>query len=479
MKLVRLISDSERESDYYCQFQEPFEIKPDSRISLQNFSVKIDDTINIDRDNLAEQRIDVVYKFNIGDEDNQILGAIKLPAGDYEYDDFITMLGNEFNAGLTNPLSAEGAFTVNDNEFMEMSCAVDDFQRCQVSYNIHGITQDTHIELDGVVSNGANPAIYAKDEEMDVESWAFLFSNQTASLSKGQMFAEITFNYVSGTNGWAFGLANYEALSEANYGNEDDTFTPDMYESCIFTEGDNYFVKDLNGTETNTGVPALDGDRIQIGQGRNGDTSASASIVKYQVVRQDGGAIVSLHTHNNLAATNTYHIAASISRGVDVLTLSGLKFVESETSTTNVPANSFKYYSLKFNQSSANKLGFSATTAKYIFAVDGTWGATNPLYESIVPPTIVIEIPTLAIASYDSKSNFSRRRSLIGVIPSTSLIQDTNAISYSQPYPVFLDIKNKATQLINSLRVRILDQNDEPLKIAAEGKAASVVVIFD
>jgi hypothetical protein len=293
------------------------------------------------------------------------------------------------------------------------------------------------------------------------------------------MFAEITFNYVTGTNGWAFGLANYEALSEANYGNQDDTFTPDMYESCIFTAGGNYSVKDLNGTETGTGVPVLDGDRIQIGQGRNGTESASASIVKYQVVRQDGGAIVSLHTHNNLSATNTYHIAASISRSVDVLTLSGLKFVESETSTTNVPANTFKYYSLKFNQSSANKLGFSATTAKYIFAVDGTWAATNPLYESIVPPTIVIEIPTLAIASYDSKSNFSRRRSLIGVIPSTSLIQDTNAISYSQPYPVFLDIKNKATQLINSLRVRILDQNDEPLKIAAEGKAASVVVIFD
>jgi hypothetical protein len=478
MKLVRLISDTERESDYYCQFQEPFEIKPESRISLQNFSVKIDDTINIDRNDIGEQRIDVVYKVNAGDEDTETLGAIKMPAGDYEYDDFITMLGNEFNLGLTNPLSAEGAFTVTDNQFMEMSCAIDDFQRCQVSYNLHGITQDTHIETDGIVSNGANPATYTKDAEMDAGSWAFFFSNETASLSKGQMFAEITFNYTSGTNGWAFGLAKYEALNEANYGNADDTFTPTMYESCIFTQTDTYWVKDLNGVQSDTDVQAEDGDRIQIGQGRMSLNASLPSVVKYQVIRQDGN-IVSLHTHNNLSATNTYHIAGSISRAADVLNLSGLKFVESQTSTTNVPAPTYKNYSLKFNQSSANKLGFSSTTAKYISAAKGTWGASNPLFESIVPPTIVIEIPTLAIASYDSKANFARRRSLIGVIPSTSLIQDTNAISYSQPYPVFLDIKNKATQLINSLRVRILDQNDEPLKISGEGKSASVCVIFD
>jgi hypothetical protein len=479
MKLVRLISDTERESDYYCQFQEPFEIKPDSRISLQNFSVKIDDTINIDRNDIGEQRIDVVYKINLGDEDTETLGAIKMPAGDYEYDDFISMLGNEFNAGLTNPLSVEGAFTVTDNEFMEMSCAVDDFQRCQVSYNLHALTQDTHIETDGIISNGATPATYTKDPEMDAEAWAFFYSNETASLSKGQMFAEITFNYTSGTNGWAFGLANYTALDEANYGNSDDTFTPTMYESCIFTQADNYWVKDLNGVQTNTNVQALDGDRIQIGQGRMGINASTPSVVRFQVVREDGGAIVALHTHNNLSATNTYHIAASISRAADVLNLSGLKFVESQTSTSNVPAPTYKNYSLKFNASSANKLGFSSTTAKYISAANGTWSAINPLFESIVPPTIVIEIPTLAIASYDSKANFARRRSLIGVIPSTSLIQDTNAISYSQPYPVFLDIKNKATQLINSLRVRILDQNDEPLKLSADGKAASVCVIFD
>ena len=479
MKLVRLISDTERESDYYCQFQEPFEIKPESRISLQNFSVKVDDTINIDKNDIGEQRIDVVYKINIGDEDVETLGAIRMPGGDYEYDDFITMLGNEFNAGLSNPLSVEGAFTVTDNQFMEMACSVDDFQRCQVSYNLHGLTEDTHIENDGIISDGATPATYTKDAEMNETSWAFFYSNEAASLSKGQMYAEITFNYIGGTNGWAFGLANYEALNEANYGNSDDTFTPDMYESCIFTQGDTYWVKDLNGVQSDTGVFALDGDRVQIGQGRMGINASTPSIVRYQVVRADGGAITALHTHNNLSATNTYHIAASISRAAEILTLSGLKFVESQTSTTNVPATTYKNYSLKFNQSSANKLGFSSTTAKYISAAKGTWSAANPLFESIVPPTIVIEIPTLAIASYDSKVNFGRRRSLIGVIPSTSLIQDTNAISYSQPYPVFLDIKNKSTQLINSLRVRILDQNDEPLKISPDGKSASVCVIFD
>lgn len=470
MKLVRLISDTEVETDYYCQFQEPFDIKPDSKISLQNFSVILDDTINVRQ---RSQRVaEFVSKPTQAGEITSI-GKALIQQKDYEPNEFIDELNRAFNAGLRNPL----VDPAQDSKFVEIECTLNNDQQVDIQFNINGMVQDTHMGFAGINSDGGAPATYTKSVGHDGDAWAFVFSDSDAVLSKGQMFAEVTFDYNGSDNGWAFGLAEYEVIDAENTGGDGDSFPPEKYDVCVFAEGGTYRVKDRTGGSTNTAVPVNDGDRIQIGQGKTGgDPSDVISQTRFQVLR-DGGQVLVLHNENYLADLIDYHLVASLLTTNN--SLKGIKFIETAKSVAAIPSDDFDYYAIYFNPDCAKLLGYNSNATSFINANEGGWTATNALYESIVPPTVVIEIPTLAIASYDSETSFQRRRSIIAAIPSTALLQDTNAISYSQPYPVFLDIKNKATQLINSLRVRILDQNDRPLKISSDGKSASVCVIFD
>lgn len=469
MKLVRLISDTEIETDYYCQFQEPFDIKPDSKISLQNFSVILDDTINVRQ---RSQRVAEIVSKPTQAGEQQVIGKALIQQKDYEVNEFIDELNRAFNAGLINPLTSGQA-----DKFVEFDCTLTNDQQVNIQYNINGTVQDTHIGFAGINSDGGAPATYTKQGTHDPLAWAFIFSDNDAVLSKGQMIAEITFDYNGSDNGWAFGLAEYETIDAENTGSNDDSFPPEKYDVCIFAEGGTYRVKDMNGNSSNTTIVVNDGDRIQIGQGKTGgDPSDVISQTRFQVLR-DGGQTIVLHNENYLADLIDYHVVASILTTNN--SLKGIKFIETAKSAAAIPSDTFDYYAIYFSPDCATLLGYNSNATSFINDNEGSWTASNALYESIVPPTVVIEIPTLSIASYDSEVSFQRRRSIIAAIPSTALLQDTNAISYSQPYPVFLDIKNKSTQLINSLRVRILDQNDRPLKISTEGKSASVCVIFD
>lgn len=470
MKLVRLISNTEVETDYYCQFQEPFEIKPESKISLQNFSVILDDTINVRQ---RSQRVaEIVSKTTQAGEQTTI-GKALIQLGDYEVNDFIDELNRAFNAGLRNPL-VDPAQT---EKFVEFDCTLTNDQQVDIQFNINGIVEDTHIGFAGITSDGGAPATYSKSATHDADAWAFMFSDSDAVLSKGQMFAEITFDYQGSDNGWAFGLAQYETIDAENTGGVGDSFPPQKYDVCVYTEGGFYWIKDRTGGTTNTGIAVNDRDRVQIGQGKTGgDPTDVISETRFQVLR-DGGQTFILHNENYLANQYNFHLVASILTTNN--RLEGIKFVETAKSPAAIPSTDFDYYAIYFSPDCATLLGFTSNSTSFINDNEGGWTASNALFESIVPPTVVIEIPTLAIASYDSEVSFQRRRSIIAAIPSTALLQDTNAISYSQPYPVFLEIKNKSAQLINSLRVRILDQNDRPLKISSDGKSASVCVIFD
>lgn len=505
MKLVRLISPADtttsiggQRADYYVNFQEPFEISPNSSISLQNFSITLDDQVSVSQ-NPKNDTFGIYSQdtANPLDATQSEIGLAKMTQASYQVNDFVAEVARATNAGMINPLSLndDGTTAVDvdadDAVFIEWSCDYSSSKNLQINYFQRETTNDNNIIEANVNGDGASPETYDKAVSADANAWSFAYAEQESVFSKGQGYAEITLDEAStSVNGWAFGLATYtDLVAEDTSASSDPTeaseasFEPALYDYCIYTQTDTYWYS-ANGVQADTGIAVEAGDKIRMSSGRFRNSQAiplvnALSQLKFFVERVGDPALEEIATFTNNLQLSNYYIAFSI-QDAGVL-LKGLRFTESHTSTKSTsPTASAKYYKLIFPTATQVLLGFTTRTTTPINKIDGTFTADLIIFSSIIPSSIAIEIPTLAIASYDGDELFQRRRSLIGVIPSTALNIENNSISYSQPYPVFLDIKNKATQLINSLRVRILDANNNPLIMSADvPKASSICVIFN
>lgn len=490
MKLVRLLSPANtdtniagQKSDFYVNFQEPFEVKANSKISLQNFSIVLEDQLSVVSTGTGKNNVFTMSQQDTASVDDVTADAVMvatLNADSYEVADFLSEIIRAMNYGLRNPLS-NPAIDVedDDSQFIEMSASLNTKQQLEIQYTLLNKVKDTHLTLALLESDGGDPASYTRADDADVGAWSFAYTQQNSILSKGQGFAQIQMDSGgAGVSGWAFGLVDYNIASAEDTGQTSSSLEPIQYYHSVFAQGGKYWTATSDGEITNnTGVDVIAGDIVQIGQGRNTDIDGTPSEIIFQVKREDGGDIQTITRITNESHTQNYNVAFSILN--DTITLSGFQFVETGANSVK-PNASNKYFKLSSTNLSANLLGFTTTSTALINkAPIGSWTGDLIIYTSIIPSSIVIEIPTLAIASYDGDENFQRRRSLLGVIPATQLDIQKNSLSYSQPYPVFLDINNKASQLINSLRVRILDTNNNPLVMSTQPKSACVVVIFD
>jgi hypothetical protein len=489
MKLVRLLSPANtdtniagQKSDYYVNFQEPFEIKPNAKVSLQNFSIVLEDQLSVIASGTGKNNVFTMTQQDTASLDDPTADAVmiaRMNADSYEIADFQSELIRAMNYGLRNPLSDPAIPVEDDSQFIEMNASLTDKQQLKISYELLKKVKDTHLTFAFIETDGGDPASYTKEADADEDTWSFAYTNQGSILTKGQGFAQIQMNSGgSGVSGWAFGLVDYNIANAQNTGQPFSGLEPIQYYHSVFAQGSKYWTATSDGEITaNTGVDVIEGDIIQIGQGRNTDIDGQPSEIVFQVKREDGGNIQTIARITNDSHDRNYNIAFSILNSD--ITLSGFQFVETGTNATKATASD-KYFNLSFDDFASNLLGFTSRSTPLInTASSGSWTADLIIYTSIIPSSVVIEIPTLSIASYDGDENFQRRRSLIGVIPATQLDIQKNSLSYSQPYPVFLDIQNNATQLINSLRVRILDTNNNALVMSTQPKSASVCVIFD
>jgi len=499
MKLVRLISPADintsiagQKADFFANFQEPFEIKPNSKVSLQNFSISLEDQLSVSNSNPKNNTFSIVAQDTASTTDptKESIALVSINAGSYELNDFLSELNRALNFGLINPLSlkADGTFEIDvdspDAQFLEMTTSFTTQKHLTISYQLLEVVEDNHTTDVNIDGDGGQPETYSKQPTADAGAWAYSFAQQGAILSKGQGYGEITLDTDSTVvDGWAFGLALYRDLAGADQGLTSDSFEPVDYKYCVFAEAGTYHTAE-NGVIVDTGVAVVLGDKVRFGVGRYRinpviELATSPSRFVFVVERDAGGVNLLLLGATNTNDINNYNVAFSIQD--DGIILKQLRFVESfKSGEAIVPKASNKYYSLAFTPASQNLLGFTTPTTTPINDVSANIQGDLIIYSSLIPSSIAIEIPTLNISSYDSDESFQRRRSLVGVIPSTALNVENNTISYSQPYPVMLDIKNNATQLINSLRVRIVDSNNNPLVMSKTiPKATEVCVIFD
>jgi hypothetical protein len=467
MKLVRLISNKETEADYTCMLQEPITLEPNSKICLQNLSLFLNDIIEITSENRG---ISLVAKTLTTGEDVVLSQGI-MNIGKYEILEFVDEVARALNIGLNNPV---GDFPQETN-FMEITTKLNSDNQLVITYNLANTTDDDHITLAGLVNDGANN--YTKPVGPDPDAYAFMFSNLPATMTNGQLYCETELSADNGAlDGCVFGLANWNDFNIASQLTIP-TMPPASYTLAAYTEVDTYRIKKRDGTTEDTDVEFQDGDVIQFAQGRVNDPGNAPfeSLLIIQVKRADGN-IVELY-HETSRYNQLYHYGVSLLNATDMVR--NVKFVESVAGgQQEAPTAPFNQYRLVMSDQSAELLGFNTRTTGYITGASNSWTALNSIYSNLIPSSIVVEIPTLPLLSYDTEVGYTKRRPLLGVIPSVSLDVNTNSIAYSTPFPVFIDINNKNKELLNTIRVRVLDTENEPLALSIE-KGATLSVILD
>jgi len=471
MKLLRLISNTETEADFVAMFQEPITIPPNSKICLQNFSIFLDDTIEVTRDNRGISMTATELTTGIERPYCQAL----LNIGTYDFQSFLIELERAFNVGLNNPL---GEYAQETN-MMEISVKLNELNRIVISYALANPTLNLETSLAGVLYDGAGN--YTKDGTIDPEAWGFVFGNIGANLTKGQMYMEIINRETEGSlDGMAVGIApwgDFTAKADEN------NFQPTDYTVCVWTNGltGTYWRKTRSGANQDTTVQYEDADKIQFGQGATNDPDADepfATKFIIQVQRYDSGNIIKLHEE-----TSTFD--EKLHFGVSMLNItnqvSDILFVQAQDGgQASPPQAPYRKYKLYFSKGSQNLLGFNSLQSSQITGATGEWVGVNSIYANMIPTSLIIEIPTLPLASYDSEIDFQRRRSILAVLPTVSLDIVNDSISYSAPFPVFIDINNRNTELLNTIRVRVLDTEDNPLQLPEEvPRACSLSVILD
>jgi len=475
MKLLRLISQDETEADFMCMLQEPITLKPESKICLQNISLFLEDSISVNADNRGFELVSQ----SVIDPTLLPLSQAIMNEGRYELPDFLIEVARALNIGLYNPLGPIGVEP--EQNFMEITTSQEN-SKLKISYNLSQLTANNHLDFAGVSYDGT--VSYEKSATADADAWSFTNSNILAILSNGQLYAQAE---VSNDNGSmediAIGLAPYETFSNAQKATgADKSMPPQSYTLCVFTKpsitSDVYWIKRRDNTETATGCEIQDGDVIQFGQGRMNVEPGSSVFTPQliiQVKRADGN-IVRLYQETS-RYNQFYHFGCSLLN--DTSLIRDIRFSESSLGKQqSAPEGAIPNYSLVFSQDSSLLLGFNSRRSEEITGGTGSWTANNTLYETIVPSSILVEIPTIPLMSYDTEVGYNKRRPILAVVPSVELNIINESVAYSTPFPVFIDINNKTSELLNTIRVRILDTDNQPLRLGRE-KGASLSVILD
>lgn len=106
-------------------------------------------------------------------------------------------------------------------------------------------------------------------------------------------------------------------------------------------------------------------------------------------------------------------------------------------------------------------LGFNETSYLQNNAVVGSYVADNMFDITDTADSFVVEMLSLDLDSYDSKTG--GRRSILATVPKTEGVDGT--IVYEANYPTFINVRNKNPVALRNLRLRILKSNLLPIVI--------------
>lgn len=481
MKLLRLLSVNETESDYVAQFQEPIDIQPNSKIALQQISFTLNpDFISVSTDN----NVFYLLSSRFPTPENPY-GYVELRPDNYNFITLVGELRNKLSAGLLDPL-LDSEFS-NSQTTMEMTAYIDANTLMNIEYAISALKVDENITFKGVVNDADTPPVYSKEVTYG-ETWGGAYS--TAPFSTGQGYIETYVDMDGGTydgNGICVGVLPLTTTILADAPN----FTPSLFTFCAFTEDDTYWVASSGNASVDTGITVLDGDKLFISQGRTPTGTGQLSGVSFWVARDNGDGTyadavlltrftsdfnILLHAGFSLTGDGRirgfkYSPTAFVNQTEEGVSLvDNVGDIQSHTyirfNGGSLGASPNDLYALAFTQGSQLLLGFPSPLTEFKNGLTANWTGTTNMYNLAIPSALVVEIPNLPLVSYDSYIH--RRRPILAVIPSKDLEVNNDTINYTPNYPVFIDINNKYQELLNTLRIRLVSTNNKPLKIKAQ-----------
>lgn len=481
MKLLRLLSVNETESDYVAQFQEPIDLQPNSKIALQQVSFNLDPQfISVSTDNNEFYLLSDRFPLT-----SNPYGLTVIPPANYNIQDFTTELTHALNAGLIDP-TQDNAFIQNTpaETTMDMTAYIDKDNLLNIEYAIESVVRDdgTAMKLEGITANEDIPPQYTKTIGYASE-WACAYS--VKPFSAGQGYVE-THVIGDGTLFDGVCLGVFDLTAELLVDNPN--ISPDMYSFCVYTEDGTYWVKTLDDVAIDTGINILQTDRLSMSQGRTEQGGNPSAGITFWVERYnlDGSYQPREQIHHFVYAfdeilhaglsLNDTGIVAGFAFSVSAFSTAneqGVSILKSVTDLTqhtyirhagdNLGASSTDTFYLSFTEGAKTLLGFPALTTPRITGLTGQWTGNINMYNLAIPSALVVEMPNLPLLSYDSYLH--RRRPILAVIPSKDLEVNNDTITYTPNYPVFIDINNKYQELLNAIRVRLVATNNLPLKI--------------
>lgn len=498
MKLLRLISNTESQADFNVLFQEAITLKPNSTIGLQNFSLFFDDEmIEVNDDNNS-----FTMEFFDTDNNDKVFGIFKLTNGTYNATQFVNELNYQMNKGLANLSSTYGGEISSEN-YMEISCVLDkDTKNLSITYALEAkdITP-SYLTLQFITSNGTNG--FNKNVASTYD-WAFAYTDKASC--EGQSSMSLRVSNTSGTiTGIAMGFINLSVLNVVG-SNMGQGLTPDLFYFCIYNDDATVWkIKKPNGEIVATTIACANADVLEISKGAYSsnltdptafDTFGYRITVSKGAVTYNAGQIpydYGQQLHGTFAIRDTtsqivnYGFTASPSNVTDkygsgIHVVKDFRLLEKNNyyskNLGGDPEPPYNKLYLNLGENVAKLLGFTDPTTLPVTGATGSWTADISIYATVIPSSIIIELPNTHFHAYDGDTYYKRRRNILSIVPAVNLEQENTKITYEPAFPVMLDMLNKTEELLTNVRVRVLDLDNVPLRINSN-KGVSLSVLLN
>jgi len=102
------------------------------------------------------------------------------------------------------------------------------------------------------------------------------------------------------------------------------------------------------------------------------------------------------------------------------------------------------------NNSTQRLLGFKDNIYTRLTNI-GVFTAELALDDLYIPGSILVEIPTLTLNSFDFRDGFNSRRNILACLP--NLEKNGLTMTYKTDRPLLVDIRNKYEQVINLIKI--------------------------
>jgi len=494
VKIIRCASTNETIADFTSYFNEQIKIKANSKIALESLS------LDLSQLELIEIPDQFNWQVQNATQDDQRLCT--LIANTYTSKEFITEMQLTLNTTCNWRTDASGINTEYKPFFDEENKLniqwLTNIQDSGSSLLLKSyLEEDTFTTVAGAITE--DDTITYTTEVPDTENTCIV-TTEMASLNSGGIKCRLLGNTTAGNviNGFTLGLKKTTSSNTNN-------ILPDNVDvlCCIFVDATGLIQVWQNGVRLQT----IQNINAQSGAGDDNYTdiwvykTGIQGKIQVYVQRADSlQAIQLVRTVDQIAPAGTYNwgFAGFNAVGTSITKFSylpspylnsnatGISIIEFNSQKQDLE-NYIQYddvgapnqlptsHTLTFPDIVKRKLGFKLNTYTQE-ALSGNFKAELTVVELNYETDIFVEIPSLGLECFDS--TIAGRRNIIKFIPNDKA-NISNKKEYVSQFPVYVSIRNAVDTYINSIQVRFLNPNYQPLKTTGEPNSCEAILIIE